>query len=183
MRAVVQRVRSASVEVDGSIVSSIGPGMLVLVGINREDAKADADYLIRKLMSMRLWPNAEGKPWSGNVAEMNYEILLVSQFTLYGVLKGSKPDFHLAMGSESSRIFYQSFVDQVRATYEPSRVKDGVFGAMMNVALENDGPVTLILDSRDSKPTTSPATPKATPQSTPKTAKSDQTQAPQQESA
>ncbi|KAL6992445.1 hypothetical protein U1Q18_010553 [Sarracenia purpurea var. burkii] len=148
MRAVVQRVTSASVEVDGRIVSAIGPGLLVLVGLHDSDVEADIDYICRKVLNMRLFSNEKtGKKWDQNVMQRNYGVLLVSQFTLYGILKGNKPDFHVAMSPERAKPFYASLVDKFRISYNPDAVKDGIFGAMMKVNLVNDGPVTMQLDS------------------------------------
>ncbi|KAL8108148.1 uncharacterized protein LOC141670536 isoform X1 [Apium graveolens] len=151
MRAVVQRVASASVEVEGRTVSSIGPGLLVLVGIHDSDVDSDADYICRKVLNMRLFPNdTAGKSWDRNVMQMNYEVLLVSQFTLYGILKGNKPDFHLAMSPGRAKPFYNSVVERFGKAYRTDAVKDGIFGAMMKVNLVNDGPVTMHLDSSQS---------------------------------
>ncbi|KAK6124368.1 hypothetical protein DH2020_041861 [Rehmannia glutinosa] len=181
MRAVVQRVASASVEVDGRTVSAIGPGLLVLVGLHESDVESDAEYICRKVLNMRLFPNEKtGKSWDQNVissflplsfvtsriSEMrndnhsstvmqrNYEVLLVSQFTLYGVLKGNKPDFHVAMPPIAAKPFYASLVEKFQKAYRMDAVKDGVFGAMMKVNLVNDGPVTMQLDSGQSSKNT-----------------------------
>ncbi|CAK7350482.1 unnamed protein product [Dovyalis caffra] len=151
MRAVVQRVTSASVEVDGRMVSEIGPGLLVLVGLHESDTDSDADYICRKVLNMRLFTNeSTGRGWDQSVMQRNYGVLLVSQFTLYGVLKGNKPDFHVAMPPQKAKPFYESLVDKFRKAYRPDAIKDGVFGAMMKVNLENDGPVTMQLDSSQS---------------------------------
>ncbi|CAN0853234.1 Peroxidase 19 [Linum grandiflorum] len=148
MRAVVQRVESAGVEVDGALVSEIGPGLVVLVGIHESDTEADADYICRKVLNMRLFTNeATGRGWDQNVMQKNYGVLLVSQFTLYGIMKGNKPDFHVAMPPQKAKPFYESVVEKFRKSYNPDAVKDGVFGAMMKVNLINDGPVTMQLDS------------------------------------
>ncbi|KAL7089080.1 hypothetical protein ACP275_13G166500 [Erythranthe tilingii] len=148
MRAVVQRVASASVEVEGRTVSAIGPGLLVLVGLHETDVESDAEYICRKVLNMRLFPNDKtGKTWDQNVMQRNYEVLLVSQFTLYGVLKGNKPDFHVAMPPNAAKTFYASLVEKFQKSYRIDAVKDGVFGAMMKVNLVNDGPVTMQLDS------------------------------------
>ncbi|XP_078174893.1 D-Tyr-tRNA(Tyr) deacylase family protein isoform X2 [Carex rostrata] len=148
MRAVVQRVLSASVEVEGRIVSEIGPGLLVLVGIHESDTDSDADYICRKVLNMRLFPNDNtGKAWDQSVVQRNYGVLLVSQFTLYGVLKGNKPDFHVAMPPQKAKPFYASLVEKFQKAYSNEVVKDGIFGAMMKVNLVNDGPVTMQLDS------------------------------------
>ncbi|XP_006597472.1 D-aminoacyl-tRNA deacylase isoform X3 [Glycine soja] len=124
MRAVVQRVASASVEVEGRIVSEIGPGLLVLVGIHDSDSDADADYICRKVLNMRLFPNENtGKAWDHSVMQKNYQVLLVSQFTLYGFLKGNKPDFHVAMAPQRAKPFYASLVDRFRNAYNSDAIK------------------------------------------------------------
>ncbi|CAH9130434.1 unnamed protein product [Cuscuta epithymum] len=124
MRATVQRVASASVEVDGQLVSTIGPGLLVLIGIHESDVDADADYICRKVLNMRLFPNKEtGKTWDQSVLQKNYEILLVSQFTLYGILKGNKPDFHVAMPPDKAKPFYEAVLEKFRVAYKPDAVK------------------------------------------------------------
>ncbi|CAL1388427.1 unnamed protein product [Linum trigynum] len=154
MRAVVQRVASASVEVEGRLVSEIGPGLLVLVGVHESDTDSDADYICRKVLNMRLFTNeATGRGWDQNVMQQNYGVLLVSQFTLYGVLKGNKPDFHVAMPPQKAKPFYDSLVDKFRKSYNPDAIKDGIFGAMMKVNLVNDGPVTMQLDSSQTQTT------------------------------
>ncbi|KAI9096336.1 hypothetical protein K1719_026055 [Acacia pycnantha] len=152
MRAVVQRVASASVEVEGRIVSEIGPGLLVLVGLHDSDSDADSDFICRKVLNMRLFPNeSTGKGWDQSVMQRNYQVLLVSQFTLYGFLKGNKPDFHVAMPPQKAKPFYASLVDRFKNAYNNDAIKDGVFGAMMKVSLVNDGPVTMQLDSQSPK--------------------------------
>jgi len=103
MRVVIQRVSSAHVTVQGQLVSKIGPGLCVLVGLSRNDTEKDAEYMCRKILNTRLWPNKDGRPWSMSVAQQNYEVLLVSQFTLYCVLKGNKPDFHNAMNPDQAK--------------------------------------------------------------------------------
>ncbi|XP_020575258.1 D-tyrosyl-tRNA(Tyr) deacylase [Phalaenopsis equestris] len=152
MRAIVQRVLSAGVEVEGRLVSEIGPGLLVLVGIHESDGEADADYICRKVLNMRLFPNEKsGKAWDQSVMQRNFGVLLVSQFTLYGILKGNKPDFHVAMPPNKAKEFYASLVEKFRKSYTADVVKDGIFGAMMKVNLVNDGPVTMQLDSSQTR--------------------------------
>lgn len=149
MRAVVQRVKSASVEVDGEVISRIGPGLLCLIGCGVGDTERDAEFICRKILSMRIWPD-EGKSraWDLNVKQKEYEVLCVSQFTLYGRLQKTKPDFSKAMLAQQARDFYQQFLERLRREYGlPERIKDGMFGAMMSVSLVNDGPVTFTLDS------------------------------------
>ncbi|XP_057764336.1 uncharacterized protein LOC130985393 isoform X2 [Salvia miltiorrhiza] len=124
MRAVVQRVASASVEVEGRLISSIGPGLLVLVGLHETDVDSDAEYICRKVLNMRLFQNENtGKTWDQNVMQKNYEVLLVSQFTLYGVLKGNKPDFHVAMPPAAAKSFYASLVERFQKAYRADAVK------------------------------------------------------------
>ncbi|XP_015874522.3 uncharacterized protein LOC107411449 isoform X1 [Ziziphus jujuba] len=154
MRAVVQRVASASVQVEGRTVSEIGPGLVVLVGLHESDSESDAEFICRKVLNMRLFPNeSTGRGWDQNVMQKKYEVLLVSQFTLYGFLKGNKPDFHVAMPPQKAKPFYASLVDRFKQSYNPDTIKDGVFGAMMKVSLVNDGPVTMQLDSQSPKNT------------------------------
>ncbi|KAB1221996.1 D-tyrosyl-tRNA(Tyr) deacylase [Morella rubra] len=125
MRAVVQRVAAASVEVDGRVVSEIGPGLVVLVGVHESDSDSDADYICRKVLNMRLFPNENsGRGWDQNVMQRNYEVLLVSQFTLCGFLKGNKPDFHVAMPPQTAKPFYASLVERFQKSYNPSAIKD-----------------------------------------------------------
>ncbi|KAJ1976111.1 D-tyrosyl-tRNA(Tyr) deacylase [Dimargaris cristalligena] len=149
MRAVIQRVTRASVMVDGSIVGSIGKGLCLLVGITNGDEPKDIEYLVRKILNLRLFDDEDGKMWKKGVQDLDLEILSVSQFTLYAKTeKGLKPDFHLAMKSSLSKDFYERFLQKLKDDYRADRIQDGQFGAMMDVAIHNDGPVTIILDSR-----------------------------------
>ncbi|WZN66423.1 D-aminoacyl-tRNA deacylase [Chloropicon roscoffensis] len=153
MKAVVQRVLSASVEVDGKVVSSIDRGLVCLVGLGKSDAAGGdgddaADFIARKILNGRLWENEEKKkPWDKSVTDLDYEILLVSQFTLHGQFKGNRPTFHQSLPPGEAKMAYENLVSLLRSRYKPERVKDGVFGAMMRVSLVNDGPVTITLDS------------------------------------
>ncbi|KAJ3198463.1 D-tyrosyl-tRNA(Tyr) deacylase, partial [Entophlyctis luteolus] len=115
------------------------------------DTEADAEYIAKKIATVKLWPDAEGRSWKVNVKDSGFEVLSVSQFTLYGITsKGAKPDFHLAMKSEKSHLFYDNFLARLRGLLGgEERVKDGAFGEMMDVGLVNDGPVTLIVDTRE----------------------------------
>lgn len=159
MRAVVQRVVKASVTVDDELISSIGRGICVLVGISRDDTKKDVEYMVRKLLNLRIFEDDKGKRWSTSVKDKQYEILLVSQFTLYCTLKGNKPDFHLSMGPDKSEAFYSEFVEQLRKAYVPELVKDGKFGAFMQIHIQNDGPVTINLESPQQKPSSAAVLP------------------------
>lgn len=149
MRVVLQRVTSASVTVAGERIAAIGPGLLCLCGISREDTREDRDWCAAKLLSVRLWANeATGKPWAVSAAKKGLEVLLVSQFTLHAVLKGNKPDFHKSMAPAEAEPFFNAFVAAVRAKHTSAdKVQAGKFGAKMQVELVNDGPVTLCLDS------------------------------------
>uniref|UniRef100_A0A6B2LP59 D-aminoacyl-tRNA deacylase n=1 Tax=Arcella intermedia TaxID=1963864 RepID=A0A6B2LP59_9EUKA len=146
MRVIIQRVLRGSVSVGGKQISSINRGLVVLVGIKAGDTEKDAQWICNKLLKARLWPK-DNKEWNISLQDQKYEILLVSQFTLYAVFKGLKPDFHNAMPPNEAKLFYNNFVDLVKKNYEPSLVKDGEFGAMMEVEIINDGPVSLTLDS------------------------------------
>ncbi|KAI3649751.1 hypothetical protein MP228_005383 [Amoeboaphelidium protococcarum] len=147
MRAVLQRVKSASVLVDGETVGQIDRGLCVLLGISTTDTMDQADKMVNKLLNVRLWDNADtGKSWSESVKSLNLGLLIVSQFTLYGKLKGNKPDFHDAMKASDSEQLYNHVVQKLR-NHLPDRVQTGKFGAMMDVQILNDGPVTLIIDT------------------------------------
>ena len=158
MRLVLQRALSASVTVDGAVVGSIGPGLVVLCGISEEDDEAAAEWACRKLLNIRLWETADGKAWAESVSSQKLGVLLVSQFTLHASLKGNKPDFHRAMKPELSRPFWEKFVQRVTKAHSGGTVQQGVFGEKMQVALVNDGPVTIILDSAESAPPKAAAT-------------------------
>ena len=161
MKAIIQRVVKASVTVSDELISSISNGYCVLVGISRNDTVKDMEYIVKKLLSIRLFETsgpdaAASKPWSSSIVEKDYEILCVSQFTLQSTLKGTKPDFHLAMGADQSKDFYERFLGMLGTSYKPEKIKDGKFGAYMQVHIQNDGPVTIILDSKkDELPTSS----------------------------
>jgi D-aminoacyl-tRNA deacylase len=148
VRAVVQRVTSACVRVGDRVTGAIDRGLLVLVGVGREDAQADVTYVARKIHDLRLFEGADGKPMDRSVAEVGGSVLLVSQFTLYGdVRKGRRPSFDAAARPEVARAQYEELVRELRATGLP--VETGEFQATMHVELVNDGPVTILIDSRD----------------------------------
>ncbi|XP_065655914.1 D-aminoacyl-tRNA deacylase 1 isoform X2 [Hydra vulgaris] len=146
MRAIVQKVTSASVSVKNKLISSIGCGLCVFIGISRNDTKKDIDYMINKILNLKIFDDGDSR-WKKSVKDKNYEILCVSQFTLHSILKGNKLDFHLSMSSSLSKDFYNSFVQQLGIAFCPDNVKDGVFGEYMQVDIQNDGPVTIQLDS------------------------------------
>jgi D-tyrosyl-tRNA(Tyr) deacylase len=147
MRLVVQRVREAFVKVDESTVGSIRTGLAALIGISRADTLADADYLIDKLLALRIFPDAGGK-MNLDVRQAGGSVLLISQFTLYGdCRRGRRPSFDEAAPPEQALEIYNYFV--ARAREGPVPVETGVFQASMLVHLVNEGPVTLLLDSAD----------------------------------
>uniref|UniRef100_A0A8C5MF29 D-aminoacyl-tRNA deacylase n=1 Tax=Leptobrachium leishanense TaxID=445787 RepID=A0A8C5MF29_9ANUR len=147
MRAIIQRVAKASVTVGDEQISSIGRGICVLLGISVEDTQKDVDYMIRKILNLRIFTDESGKPWCKSVMDKQYEVLCVSQFTLQCILKGNKPDYHMAMPSEQAEPFYNDFLQQMSRAYKPELIKDGRFGAYMQVNIQNDGPVTIELES------------------------------------
>lgn len=151
MRAVIQRVKRASVTVDGQIVSSIGKGLVVFVAVKKDDVWNDFVKFSRKIEGLRVFDDENGKMWAKSLKTLpEHELLLVSQFTLYGDMrKGTRPDLHLSAKSEEAKATYSRFVDTCRELLGAERVKDGVFGAMMDVELVNDGPVTLQFDLED----------------------------------
>ncbi len=145
MRAVVQRVQRASVTVNGSVVGEIGSGLLVLLGICRNDQPADADYLVDKIIGLRIFEDDGGK-MNRSIADISGSVLMVSQFTLYGdVRRGRRPSFDDAARPEEALRLYNYAIARVRAAGIDCQT--GEFQAMMQVSLVNDGPVTILLDS------------------------------------
>ena len=146
MRAVVQRVTRASVTVDGEIVGEIRNGLVVLLGIARDDTKDDADYLAPKIIALRIFDDAEGR-MNVSVKDIDGGLLVVSQFTLYGdVRRGLRPSWSDAASPEIAEPLYDYFVESCRKLL--AKVETGSFRKMMQVELVNDGPVTILLDSR-----------------------------------
>ncbi|KAJ5780626.1 D-tyrosyl-tRNA(Tyr) deacylase [Penicillium paradoxum] len=150
MKVVIQRVKSASVTVDSELVSSIGKGLLVFAGIGKEDTEKDAENLVNKVLKAKFWPDDNGTQWKKSVRDIEGEVLCVSQFTLYAKMKkGNKPDFHDAASPDTARKIYDFFYQKMGEVYTPDRVKNGVFQAMMEVELKNDGPVGVEYCSAD----------------------------------
>lgn len=148
MRALVQRVREARVEVDGRVVGAIGPGMLVLVGVEAADGEADILWLSAKLAGLRIFADEAGV-MNRSILDVGGEVLAVSQFTLFAsVRKGNRPSWSRAAPGEISRPLFEQFVRQIELDLGRS-VPTGVFGAEMQVHLVNDGPVTLFIDTRE----------------------------------
>ncbi|AFK61906.1 D-tyrosyl-tRNA(Tyr) deacylase [Advenella kashmirensis WT001] len=148
MKVLVQRVRQASVHVDGVEVSAIGAGMLLLVGIAQDDTEQDAQYLLRKTLALRIF-NDDNGVMNLSVLDAGAQILAVSQFTLMAdTRKGNRPSYIAAARPEFAKPYFERFVQQLSAGLGQA-VPVGVFGANMQVSLVNDGPVTILLDSRD----------------------------------
>jgi len=145
MRAVVQRVSRCRVNVESNIVGEIGAGLLVLLGVSKVDNEAAADYLVEKIIGLRIFEDAEGK-MNLSVQDSGGAVLVVSQFTLYGdVRRGKRPSFDAAARPEEAKRLYEYFVGKVQAA--GLRCETGQFQAMMEVELVNSGPVTILLDS------------------------------------
>ena len=145
MRALIQRTARCSVEVDGKTVSSSGPGMLLLLGIAQGDGEDDVVYLTKKVTQLRIFEDVEGK-MNLSVREVQGQITVVSQFTLVAdTQKGNRPGFGTAMAPEPAEKLYSRFVDELEQL--GLKVSTGIFGACMKVNLENDGPVTILLES------------------------------------
>ena len=145
MRAVIQRVKSASVTVEGRVVSEIREGLLVFLGVAQEDTLADIDYMTNKIANLRIFEDDQGR-MNLSILDIGSEALVVSQFTLCGdCRKGRRPSFIAAARPEKADPLYQEFMDKISQLGVP--VKAGIFQAMMDVELINDGPVTMLLDS------------------------------------
>lgn len=147
MRVVIQRVKSSQVEIDGVPVGKIGRGLNLLVGIAHTDTEAELDWMARKCLELRLFPGSDrgSDRWEKSVQEIQGELLVVSQFTLYGdCRKGRRPSFSDSATPDIAEQLYQRFVEKLRQS--GLRVETGQFGAMMQVSIENDGPVTLLLE-------------------------------------
>ncbi|HEV8183976.1 MAG TPA: D-aminoacyl-tRNA deacylase [Candidatus Angelobacter sp.] len=145
MRAIVQRVSRCRVTVEGNIVGEIGAGLLVLLGVSKTDTEQAADYLVEKIIGLRIFEDTEGK-MNLSVQDSGGALLVVSQFTLYGdVRRGKRPSFDSAARPEEAKRLYEYFVGKVRAA--GLRCETGQFQAMMEVELVNSGPVTIMLDS------------------------------------
>ncbi len=146
MRAVLQRVTRSKVVVDGEIVGSIGKGLNVLLGISKDDTMEDIPYLKDKIINLRIFEDEEGK-MNRSLLDVGGEILLISQFTLYGdCRKGRRPNFMDALGGDEAKKIYDEFVKSLKET--GIKVETGIFGAHMEVTIDNDGPVPLIVESK-----------------------------------
>ncbi len=148
MRVVIQRVSSASVTIDGAVKSAIGPGLLVLLGVGHEDGEEDIDYLVKKTAGLRIFNDGDGV-MNRSVVDVEGEVLVVSQFTLMAsTKKGNRPSYIEAAGHEKAIPLYKAFCRRLEEAIG-KKVGTGEFGADMKVALVNDGPVTICIDSKD----------------------------------
>ena len=145
MRALIQRVKNSSVKIDERIAGKIEKGILIFLGVSKEDTMDDADFLAKKIVELRMFPS-ENKPMDLSVKDVEGSLLVVSQFTLYGsTKKGRRPDFGDAALPETANELYEYFVEKCRE--HDLKVETGEFGAMMEVSLINDGPVTFMIES------------------------------------
>ncbi|MBU5315114.1 D-tyrosyl-tRNA(Tyr) deacylase [Clostridium bornimense] len=146
MRAVVQRVTSSKVTVNGEVVGSIKKGFTVLLGISKDDGEEDIKYIKDKIINLRVFQDENDK-MNLSLRDVGGELLIISQFTLYGdCRKGRRPNFMAALGGSEAEILYNKFLEEIKK--EGIKVETGIFGADMKVSIENDGPVTLILESK-----------------------------------
>lgn len=147
MKVLLQRVTDASVTVDGEVVGSIGQGLVAFVGVAEGDSETDIDYLVPKMKGLRIFPDEEGR-FNISVADIGGELLVISQFTLLAdTRKGKRPSFTGAASPEQAELLFEKFVEKTRAA--GLRVETGRFQQYMQVEIHNDGPVTIMLDSRD----------------------------------
>ena len=146
MRAVVQRVSSSKVTVDENTIGQINKGLLVLLGVTHDDKSSDVDYMIDKILNLRIFEDENDK-MNLSLMDIGGELLVVSQFTLYGdCRKGRRPNFMDALGGDEAKKIYDEFVKSLKET--GIKVETGIFGAHMEVTIDNDGPVTLIVESK-----------------------------------
>ncbi len=149
MRAVIQRVSQASITIDGLAGGSMQQGMVILLGVEREDEASDINWLLNKCLELRIFEDDEGK-MNQSLLSIGGEVLIVSQFTLFGnVKKGNRPSFNRSAHPDQAVPLYESFVQQTKAAIGADKVITGKFGAHMDVSLTNDGPVTILLDSKN----------------------------------
>lgn len=149
MRIIIQRVIASQVAVEGQIIGKIGQGLTLLVGIQETDTETEIDWMVKKCLQLRLFPDEDNKQWQKSIQDINGEILVVSQFTLYGdCRKGRRPSFSNSASPAKAEDLYNQFVEKLKNS--GLKVETGKFGAMMQVSIENDGPVTLILE-KDAK--------------------------------
>ena len=132
MRALIQKVKSASVSVDGKLVSEINKGLCVLIGIHKNDEKEDSNYIVKKLLNIRLFDDSEGKRWQKSIKDLGLQILCISQFTLYCDLKGNKPDYRHNMKGEEALLFYNEFLNDLKKEYDENKISGELKTKNMN---------------------------------------------------
>jgi D-tyrosyl-tRNA(Tyr) deacylase len=148
MRVIIQRVTSASVSIDNKVHNAIGKGLLVLVGFEESDTEDDLQWIAKKIVDMRIFSDSEGK-MNLSIQDVGGEILLISQFTLFAsTKKGNRPSFIRSAKPDIAIPLYEQFI-VILNSHLPDKIKTGIFGADMKVALVNDGPVTILMDSKD----------------------------------
>jgi D-aminoacyl-tRNA deacylase len=146
MKALIQRVKNAKVQVEGETTGEIKEGILIFLGITHEDSEKDIDYLVEKISNLRIFRDGD-RYFEKSLLDVSAEVLIVSQFTLYGsTKKGRRPDFFEAAKPEQAEELYEKFVNKFKE--QEVKTETGVFGAMMEVSLINDGPVTLMIESK-----------------------------------
>jgi D-tyrosyl-tRNA(Tyr) deacylase len=149
MKALIQRVRRCSVSIDGVERSSIGVGVLILLGVKKEDTESDSAYLADRCAALRIFEDEQGK-MNLSVKDVHGEAMVVSQFTLYGdTTRGNRPSYGAAAPPELAEKLYESFIRHLRTSLGEAKVATGVFRAMMDVELINDGPVTVVVESKE----------------------------------
>lgn len=149
MRALIQRVSKASVEIDGNVNGAIGSGMVILLGITHSDTLSDVEYVVEKCLNLRIYPDADDK-MNRSLLDINGEMLIVSQFTLYGsTAKGRRPGFSAAALPQHAIPLYEAFIKKI-SQVGIKKVATGIFGAKMHLNIHNDGPVTLMIESKPS---------------------------------
>lgn len=148
MICVAQRVKKGAVFIEDNLYSVIGRGLVLLCGFHRDDTEDDMQWMCNKILNLRVFENADGR-FDLSLIDISGELLVVSQFTLLGdVRKGRRPDFTNAMDKDRALTYYERFIDILRINYDSSKIKTGVFKADMLVEIHNDGPVTIIIDSK-----------------------------------
>ncbi len=143
MKFVIQRVTRGCVRVEGQIVGQIGKGLMILVGLTEGDNEEYLDHVVDKFLNIRLFDDEKGARWKESVKSLGLEILLVSQFTLYHILKGNKPDFHCAMEGNKAKELFDKIVAIAREKYDEKKIQTGKFGEYMLIDMECDGPITI----------------------------------------
>jgi len=149
MRALIQRVSSASCVVEGAAVGEIARGLVVLVGVGRADTADDVAWVANKVLGARLFEGPDGRAWGASARALALPLLVISQFTLHASLRSPKPDWKAAAGADAARGLFDALVAALRAEHGADRVQTGVFGALMSVALVNEGPCTVAIDSKN----------------------------------